>query len=210
MNLNLNEKYKTNRNKFFQPQQGLNVIHEYSSGILPYQIENNRVYICLGKDRDGNWSDFGGKCEKKDRYNVKETAAREFFEESYGAFLTLESTLKHLSNETNFKVVNSESMSGIRYYMFLLQLPKSPNAIDRFNKVRDYVNYMFKDSDKKWYQYQEKIEIKWVSLEVLLSILDSDENKKTSTWPLRKVFLRTLRRHRNVLQSLYHKEELYL
>lgn len=206
MNLNLNEKYNSNRNKFFQPPQGLNTIHEYSAGILPYQIENNKVYICLGQDRDGNWSDFGGKCEKKDRYNVKETAAREFFEESYGAFLTLEATLKHLSNETNFKVVNSESMSGIRYYMFLLQLPKSPHVIDRFHRVKDYVNYIFKDRDK--YQYQEKVDIKWISLDTLISILDSTDKKKS--WPLRKVFLRTLDRHRNVLQSLYHKEELYL
>ena len=63
---------------FFNPKKII-----YSAGILPYKVsEDNKVYVLLGKDNQGTWSDFGGRSEIKDQNNIMETAAREFFEES--------------------------------------------------------------------------------------------------------------------------------
>ena len=55
----------------------------YSAGILPYTFDQNgKLLFLLGKDNDGDWSDFGGRCEFKDRNEPKNTATREFYEET--------------------------------------------------------------------------------------------------------------------------------
>jgi hypothetical protein len=190
------------RFEFFHTQNINKKLHEYSAGVLPYQIENNKVYICLGKDKDGFWSDFGGKCDPKDRYYTIETAAREFYEESYGAFLSLEGIREHLSHEENFKVINSESLSGIRYFMFLLQIPKLEYSFSKFHCVYNYMKYINAD-----YQYQEKVDLKWITLTELMYILDHPEQQQEII--LKKVFRRTLLKNRNILLELKHKEELY-
>ena len=83
--------------------------HMYSAGILPYQVgENKRIYFLLAKDTSGYWSDFGGKCEPKDGNNIQETAAREFYEESFGSVLSLQSIRNMLKNKNNYKLIIKE------------------------------------------------------------------------------------------------------
>lgn len=211
MNKEQEQFYSKKRNEFFNAASNNNNTfevkkpHVYSAGILPWQVQNNQVYLCLGKDYDGNWSDFGGKCDPKDRLVCKETAAREFYEETYGALISLNGIRNQLKYDKNFTLVNSESMGGIRYYMFVVQIPKVQHAIDRFNKTREYVKYI--DSS---YQYLEKTDIGWISLDTLLFILENNEkNEQKMGWPLRKVFKRTLLNHRDILHSLKHKEHLF-
>lgn len=204
-----NKLYQSNRLKFFStPNQILtkNKLHIYSAGVLPFQIEDNTVYLCLGKDKDGLWSDFGGKVEPEDKYSIKETAAREFYEESHGAFLSLDGIRNQLLHESNFNLINSESMSKIRYYMFILQIPKlETDSYNIFHTVHKYLEYI-----KAEYQYLEKVDIGWISLDTLLYIIDHNEKYEYKLgWPLKKVFRRTLLNHRNILTELKHKEELY-
>ena len=72
---------------------------------------------------DGTWSDFGGKCEPRDKDNLQETAAREFYEESLGSVVSYKGVKTVLSNEKNYTLVNSKSLAGIPYFMFILRLP---------------------------------------------------------------------------------------
>ena len=161
----------------------------YSAGVLPYQIVNKKVYFLLAKDNNGFWSDFGGKCEPVDNYNIKETASREFFEESYGSVLGLQSIKNMLQTEKNYKLINSESMGGITYYMFIMRVPmRADTTRDRFNKTFEYMKYINAE-----FQYREKVDINWISLDTLLLCLKSDEkNAIRLGWPLKKVFKRTL------------------
>ena len=55
-----------NPQKTFTPHfNSYNRPHYYSAGVLPYAIDagGNLVFL-LGKDKDGNWSDFGGRSEQ--------------------------------------------------------------------------------------------------------------------------------------------------
>jgi hypothetical protein len=69
----------------------------YSAGILPYTFDQNgKCLFLLGKDNDNDWSDFGGRCEFKDRSDPINTATREFYEETLGAVLTIEECINKL------------------------------------------------------------------------------------------------------------------
>ena len=52
----------------------------YSAGVLPYTFDpGGKCMFLLGKDHEGDWSDFGGRCEFKDNNDEKNTASREFY-----------------------------------------------------------------------------------------------------------------------------------
>jgi len=179
--------------------------HLYSAGILPYQIKkigkDKKVYFLLAKDINGYWSDFGGKCEGLDNLNIKETASREFYEESYGSVVSLDGIRTVLKNDKNFKLINSESMGGISYYMFITRLPMiAEETRDRFKTTLNYVQYINAD-----FQYREKVDIQWISLETLLLLLKSEKNETKMGWPLRRVFKKTLFMSIRELNELKHE-----
>lgn len=210
MKSNMTHKYQNKRNNFFNLPQYTSEStitdttsshHIYSAGILPYQVQDNNIFFLLGKDNNGEWSDFGGKCDPNDRLNIKETAAREFFEESLNSIMSLSATRNMLRNNKNFTMVNSKSMAGLPYYMFILRVPMIPDtANDRFKKTLEFLRYI-----NAKYQYMEKVAIGWISLETLLLILENSEYEKTMGWPLRKVFKKTLYNHKNILNDLRNK-----
>ena len=50
----------------------------YSAGVLPYTFDlNGKCLFLLGKDNDNDWSDFGGRCEFKDRNDEQPQSAAE-------------------------------------------------------------------------------------------------------------------------------------
>lgn len=201
----MSEKYHKNRRDFFQLNTFKKPTHIYNAGVLPFQIESNQVFLCMGKDKDGYWSDFGGKAEPVDKYNVLETAAREFYEESYGVILNFDQIRHQLNNEENFIQINSESYKNIRYYMFIVQVPKINGTEQHFKQISNYLHYI-----NAGYQYKEKIEIGWISLNTLINIIEHKDHEASKKWPLKKVFQRTLINNLNTLKKLKHKEEIYL
>lgn len=176
--------------------------HIYSAGILPYQVdENGKIYFLMGKDTSGTWSDFGGKCEFQDKNNIKETAAREFFEESLNSVIDLNTTREMLKNEKNYTVINSRTISNSPYYMFILRVPMLPDTTrDRFRKTLQYLQH----TDAK-YQSLEKTDVKWVSLDTVLHCLNCIEYEDELGWPLRKVFRKTLLNNKKVLNEIKNK-----
>jgi hypothetical protein len=181
-------------NKFTNDIQRKN--HIYSAGILPYQVgENGKIYLLLGKDNMGTWSDFGGKCELKDNNNIKETAAREFFEESLNSTIDLNTTREMLKNEKNYTLIISKTLSSSPYYMFILRVPMLPDTSrDRFKKTLQYIQYLDVN-----YSFLEKNDIKWVSLDTILHCLTNPECEDELGWPLRKIFRRTLVNNKKIL-----------
>lgn len=182
--------------------------HVYSSGILPYQVdEGGKIYLLMGKDLENNWSDFGGKCELKDNNNIKETAAREFFEESLNSIMDINTARDLLRNEKNYTLIQSKTLSGSPYYMFLLRVPMLPDICrDRFHKTLNYLKYINTTDNISI----EKIDIKWVSLDTVIQCIDFPESEEKMGWPMRKIFRRTMFNNRKQLEEFRNRNSIKL
>ena len=200
------------KSDFFNRPQRYNTLdlsnkktHVYSSGILPYQVdESGKIYLLMGKDTENNWSDFGGKCELKDNNNIKETAAREFFEESLNSVMDINTAREILRHEKNYTLIQSKTLSGSPYYMFLLRVPMLPDTCrDRFHKTLSYLKYINAESST-----MEKTDIKWVSLDTILHCLDFPESEDKMGWPMRKIFRRTMFNNKKQLEEFKNRNSI--
>ena len=176
---------------------------KYSAGILPYQIgSNGKVYILVGEDVNGAWSDFGGKCEPRDRNVPKNTAIREFFEESLNSVSDKSSVIDLLGDNDYHTTITSRTASGSPYYMFVTRLPMLPDTCrDRFSRTRTYMKAM----RIRKYSALEKTDIKWVSLGTIMYILHHPEHETILGWSLRPVFRNTMLDNKKVFELLMDK-----
>jgi hypothetical protein len=89
------------------------MMHLLYCGVLPYDILNDELIILLGKELNGQWSDWGGGPDILDvddlgLYDPKKTAAREAWEESRG-MLGSESEILSFLDETYMFSKDNES-----------------------------------------------------------------------------------------------------
>jgi hypothetical protein len=162
-----------------------NSFSKYSAGILPYTFDiHGKCLFLLGKDSNGDWSDFGGRCEFKDHSNEKNTATREFYEETLGAVINIQECMHKISVSPN-KVV-SKTLNGSPYYMYLVYIDHQ-NYSDTFLKFASFIRYQF---DKSIQKVIEKVAIQWVSLDTLLNCIDTRNINPPIS--LRGVFYKTL------------------
>lgn len=166
----------------------------YSAGMLPINVINGELYFLLGKDRnDNSWSDFGGRAEECDGGNCKETAAREFLEESLGVVMEMDSIRNRLKDPDSHKRLDSRTMGGLPYYMFLIHCPYNtwyPTAFRRNLKFLKHMNCHRR--------YLEKTDIAWFPASEIMEVLDG---KRSRTLRLREIFAATLRAHRDVIEN---------
>ena len=169
----------------------------YSAGILPYTFDQTgKCIFLLGKDNDNDWSDFGGRCEFKDRCEPINTAMREFYEETLGAVLNIQECTDKLTSESAVKII-SKTLNGSPYYMYLMYIDYS-NYSDTFNKTANFLRYQFDKQEMN--KLIEKNTIRWVSMDTLLVCIEN--NQKNSPISLRGVFYTTLLNSRDQLQFL--------
>ena len=164
---------------------------KYSAGVLPYTFDQDgKCYFLLGKDNDGDWSDFGGRCEYKDHGDEKITASREFYEETLGCIINITECIEKLTNGNPVKVV-SKTLNGSPYYMYLLYVEYN-NYNDIFNKTSNFLKYHYSTGDKRTdiRKVIEKVCIRWVSMDTILNCI---ENKyPEGPLSLRGVFFKTI------------------
>jgi len=158
----------------------------YSAGILPFCVKNNTVYLLLGKDNDGKWSDFGGRSEGQDRGRWDTTASREFYEESVGSIMGIQAMLARLQYRKNYIRLKGKTLNGSPYFMYFVRIPFKETYRDNFHSTLEFVQFT-RDFDRK---YIEKTDIQWISLDTIHTSLDS-VNTNTINYPLRKVFKKT-------------------
>lgn len=166
-----------------------NILNKYSAGILPYTFDlNGKVLFLLGKDLDGDWSDFGGKSELNDKNDEKNTASREFYEETLGSVINVTECLNKISNANTIKIV-SKTLNGNPYYMYLVYIDYN-NYMETFNKTLNFIKYTHSGDKKIIFKIIEKNCIKWIYMDTLLNCV---ENKNmTSPISLRSIFYKTL------------------
>jgi hypothetical protein len=158
----------------------------YSAGILPFYVKNNTVYLLMGKDQDGKWSDFGGRSEGQDKGRWDLTATREFYEESVGSIMSIPSILSRLQHRRNYIKVHGKTLNGSPYFMYFVRIPFKETYRDNFHSTLSFIQFA-RSFDKK---YIEKTDIQWISLDTIQASLDED-NVDIINYPLRKVFKKT-------------------
>jgi hypothetical protein len=153
----------------------------YSAGILPYSFDQSgKLIFLLGKDNEGDWSDFGGRCEFKDQNNPKNTASREFYEETLGAVLNIQECHNKFD-----KLIESRTLNGSPYYMYLVFIDFL-NYSETFNKTSQFLKYQF--DTRITSKLLEKVSIRWVSIDTLLNCIET----RQQFIPLRGVFNKTI------------------
>src|SRR3989338_9736635 len=189
-NTNNNKQYFSSLK--FVKQNGPNF--SYSAGILPYSIDKfGTVYVLLGKGIDGTWSDFGGKMEPSvDKFKPENTASREFYEETMGSVLPINTVRDILKNPLSYKKITSKGPNNIYYYLYLIQIPYKYYR-HYFQKIFSFLKYS-KCVKRK---FMEMTDIRWVpastlfesSLSTCKNFLSCDEEREfNSLVPLRSAF----------------------
>jgi hypothetical protein len=162
----------------------------YSAGILPYTYNlKGQCLFLLGKDHDGDWSDFGGRCEFKDKNDPINTASREFYEETLGSVIDISDCIEKLRNGEPVKIV-SKTLNGSPYYMFLLYVDYN-NYTDNFNKTSNFLKYHYYSlhQNNNINKVIEKNTIRWVTIDTLMNCIESKQNPIS----LRGVFYKTIK-----------------
>ncbi len=192
----MNNKWNTNHYTQWNYKKTNKGSTRYSAGILPYTFDQNgKCLFLLGKDNDNDWSDFGGRCEFKDRCEPLNTAIREFYEETLGSVLNIQECMEKLN--TNPIRILSKTLNGSPYYMYLMYIEYF-NYSDTFNKTATFLRYQFDKQEMN--KLIEKNTIRWVSMDTLLICIEN--NQRNSPISLRGVFYSTMANSRDQLQFL--------
>ena len=160
----------------------------YSAGILPYTIVNNEILYLLGRDwRDTGWSDFGGKCEEIDKSDPRNTAIREFYEESMGSIVPLHKLNNYKS--TLGEPIKSVTLNGSPYYMYYMYVVYDDYQM-YFDKIYQFIQF----TNGKDSKYLEKCEIKWIS--------SKDMKQCLQHMKLRNIFKKTIHRCKPAIDKI--------
>lgn len=167
-------------------------MYEYAAGILIMSFFSGQLYVLLGRDYVGMYSDFGGKNEKYET-NPLLTASRECYEETCGIFLDETKLIFKLKEYQNTGVINfvkGKTFFQKPYYMYMMLI----NYEEYKDTPRHFdVAYEFlKQSKGKYSKYLEKTELKWFKFKDLFK---KDDSK------LRNMFKQTIKNNKdNILK----------
>lgn len=131
------------------------------AGILPIAKHNGKIYMLLGKENKGGWSDFGGGREKGE--SLLDTAVREGTEELNG-FLGNETEMRRLIKEKGLGILETEKPV---YKCYLVQIDYDANMPKYFSGNFKLMNRKLKNEVLKHNGLFEKSEIKWVKMSEL-------------------------------------------
>ena len=163
----------------------------YAAGVLPITWVDGTLLILVGKElRDGTFADFGGKCERSDRNDPLTTAVREFVEETYG-MVTDFRTLRLRLCPSNCLMLKSSTQNSNAYYMYLTEIPYSPHLRNIFHKALSFLKM------KNLKILVEKTDVRWVTLDTLLS----------PSFSKRSVFAHTIELHKDALLNIAKRGE---
>lgn len=161
----------------------------YAAGIMPVTRVDGQVLFLVGRElRDSTFADFGGKCERSDRNDPLTTAVREFVEETYGCVAEYRTMRARLGPSTCL-VLRSHTQNCNTYYMYLVEVPYSRQLRNAFHKTLAFLR------SKNLKMLVEKTDLRWVTLETLLS----------PSFPKRSVFANTISMHRKVLEDIVRR-----
>jgi hypothetical protein len=155
----------------------------YAAGVLPVCWIGSQMFVLVGLDvRDGTWSDFAGKYEKRDR-DTKWTASREFFEETYGCIIDARTMRQKLDHSVE---IRGRTQNHHPFFCYIVEIPFLPHLRHTFH---NHLTFMKQRNVHR--MYLEKNDIMYVSLDTLYNKIC-----------LRSVFKETLKEARDVLVEI--------
>jgi hypothetical protein len=125
--------------------------HGQSAGVVPWALDDEgRVQILLGRERfvpswrgSCRWSGFEGT--RKADESIKETAVREFLEESLGVIMTKSEVTRVIYREqaTLHIVIRMVSERSVRYHStYVVRIPWERDINKRFRTTRAHLEYI--------------------------------------------------------------------
>ena len=134
-----------------------NIPKHKAAGILPYTVHNKKLYFFVGKSRkDGKITDLGGKIEGNE--TPKETAVREFYEESSG----LMGTKRQLFGKLRTKDLKSQYIVCGSYKIYIVKFKYNEGIERKYSELLSKV-----DMANKKDGFFEMDSIFWISSEDL-------------------------------------------
>ena len=138
------------------------VDYDYCAGVMPYTCFNSNIYFLLGKSkRNGRLVTFSGKNGEFDA-TQRETAAREFHEETLGAVVD-RSTMLTMLHRCNI-VLESTTPRGQPCYTHVVEIPFRKHYTLCFMKTRCFLEAIHMRGP----EYHEMCDIKWVCARSML------------------------------------------
>lgn len=162
----------------------------YAAGLLPITWYKGKALFLVGRDsgdKNGGYSDFGGRSERVDKNIPLNTAIREWSEETLGMIIDAKALKQRLQEGRNVLLLKSSTQNNYTYYCYVFEIPYVSYLRRMFARVVDHLR------QRNTYKiYIEKNDVQYVPLEVLLD----------PTFPKRSVFKRTIEKHRRVLMQV--------
>ena len=143
-----------------------------SASVLVFKKVNKEVFFLLGRDNKDKYSDFGGYKENKDMTD-KDTAIREFNEETMGAFIN-NTDLNQLLDD-NKKFYNKK----YKHIVYIINILIDDNKVNTYNNISNYLNNVLnvENNDNIPKDYFEKKNIRWFKLSDIVNDVDSFKNE---------------------------------
>lgn len=170
----------------------------YAAGILFYSKSiDGTPYFLLGRNLENKWEGFGGGCEVSDKQDTETTAAREAWEETLGCIGDID-YLKSLIKNKNTKVINSKTVSGKQYSLYIVKIPFNVNYREKFISTKKFISKI--EIDKKFLEIND---IRWVSID---TIQNSIFDKYNNLIKLRNIFEYTVKENYvDIMNVINHK-----
>jgi hypothetical protein len=144
----------------------------FAAGILPYAVnpETKKIEFLLSQEQNRSWSDFGGRRDHGE-HDPKETALREYTEESMGLLGSKKEMRQLLKQRTTFFIGQK------RYKLYLVQVPYQ--KIEKIGKSFASL----KKRARAGYS-QEKRAIGWFSADKIFKAISESKKRNRIGEPL--------------------------
>ena len=168
-----------------------------NSGIIFYKKKDNKYYFLLAKNNlnilnecNNFYSDIGG-CKKIIDFNSKETAARSFYENTFG--------LPFQINQLIQKINNTYENKKYKHIIHFIEDDFNDDLLLNINSVRSYLNStlinsennLLKKKDCSLQGYLTSNSIKWFELSEIINNPDNFDKKFMNSFlkSIKKLFL---------------------
>lgn len=180
------------------------------SGIVFYKKNNGRYYFLLAKNNlnilnnnNNFYSDIGGIKQKTD-FNSRDTAARSFYENTFG--------LSYPINELVKKISKSYENRKYKHILHFVEDDFSNELISNINSVRSYLNQTIINSENDFLKKKEctlqgclvSNGVKWFELSEIISNPDNFDKKFMNTFlkSIKNIFMKNKKSSENKVSDI--------
>lgn len=180
------------------------------SGIVFYKKNNGKYYFLLAKNNlnilnnnNNFYSDIGGIKQKTD-FNSRDTAARSFYENTFG--------LSYPINELAKKISKSYENRKYKHILHFVEDDFSNELISNINSVRSYLNQIIINSENDLLKKKEcslqgclvSNGVKWFELTEIISNPDNFDKKFMNTFlkSIKNIFMKNKQSSENKISDV--------